>query len=103
MSVRLPVPFEIEVICSQSGNVTLSEKRVFHRKMEVGVMEIRKVQSLCTRQFNKWLKHYKDDRSVIVLARFHGQMSEPPYSMHSGVLSGVGGKLMARRGRYDLD
>jgi hypothetical protein len=92
------IPFTI-LIESRTAHGT--PKVLYERDIKVDQMKTSKVMQICSREFNKALKLYAGSRETIVSGGYHGQMTHGPFTMYSGSLSGVGGRIMARRGSYD--
>lgn len=70
--------------------------RVTKEWLALDVMKTGQVRSWLTREFNKALKAAGEDQ--IVIGRFSGQLKRAPYTSYVGSLSGVNGRVMARRG-----
>lgn len=87
------------MIAVLKATVSTRHKTIAAKNFRLEAMQISQCRRWLTREFNKALAAAEKDE--IIYASFAGQLQGPPYTIYTGGLTGLNGKIMRREGAYD--
>jgi hypothetical protein len=88
-------------VTNLAGDMVERTTEVQRQEKTVDVMRISIVRAMLSRRFNQMLRSAPRDH--IVTGSYRGQLSHDPFTMYSGGLSGVNGRIMRRDGEMEED